>query len=358
MTQTLCKINKFGYCKFGDKCRNRHNNIACSDNKCKVFNCEKRHPKICKFMREFGRCKFTTGCAFDHKKVNAIADKIDENATKIKKLELKLAGLGRSSQDTPDHELAKSVEIKIEAFQCKIETLQKALHEKDSQISALELRVEEIEKKSKEEKKSTGKKVKDLENVLKISQQKRNETVKDDDQEIFECEKCDFKTTSKSGLKTHTKRKHTEITQDKFPRKCDMCELTFENAKELKRHMKTHSYQELRYKCEDCAFWGPNSISMEVHHGKMHCQNYECGMCEYPAKDSESLEIHIQTCEIYKCESCDNNVRCKTISEIKTHAEETHKGGIEIFHVKQDRKNDDYVSYVEYWSRDLFKSNC
>ena len=126
--------------------------------------------------------------------------------------------------------------------------MKKALKEKDSQISALELRLEVIENKSKEEKKATEKKVKDLENSIKISQQKRNETLKEDDQEFFECAKCDFKTTSKSGLKTHTKRKHTEITTEKFPRKCDMCESTFENAKELKRHMKTHSYQELRYK--------------------------------------------------------------------------------------------------------------
>ena len=129
---------------------------------------------------------------------------------------------------------------------------------------------------------------------MKISQQKRNETLKEDGQEIFECEKCDFKTTSKSGLKTHTKRKHTEITKDKFPRECDMCDHTFENAKELKKHMKIHSYQELRYKCEDCAFWGPNEISMEVHHGRKHCSNYECGMCEYTAKDSEALETRFE----------------------------------------------------------------
>ena len=137
-----------------------------------------------------------------------------------------------------------------------------------------------------------------------------------------------------------------------------MCEVTFESAIELKKHMITHSYQELRFKCEDCDFWGPNEISMEVHHGRKHCLNYECGMCEFVAKDTEELELHILTCEIYKCETCYSNMRCKTISEIKTHAEKSHNSGISIFHVKKDRKNDDFVSYVEYWSTDLFKSKC
>ena len=77
-------------------------------------------------------------------------------------------------------------------------------------------------------------------------------------------------------------------------------------------------------------------------------------MCEYLAKDSEELEVHIRTCEIYKCETC-NNVRCKTISEIKTHKEKSHQGGISIIHVKKDRKNDDFVTYVEYRSSDLFQ---
>ena len=66
-------------------------------------------------------------------------------------------------------------------------------------------------------------KLKHWKNSLKISQQKRKETLKEDGQEIYECEKCDFKTTSKPGLRTHTKRNNTKITRQ-FPRKCDKCE--------------------------------------------------------------------------------------------------------------------------------------
>ena len=37
---------------------------------------------------------------------------------------------------------------------------------------------------------------------------------------------------------------------------------------------------------------------MEVHVGKSHSEIKECGLCEYEAKDSENLNLHLATCEI------------------------------------------------------------
>ena len=75
--------------------------------------------------------------------------------------------------------------------------------------------------------------------------------------ELINCEYCDFKTTSKQGLKTHVKRKHTNYSKEIFPRKCDLCESEFKSNSDLTDHMKTHSYKcssELNYKCEECEF--------------------------------------------------------------------------------------------------------
>ena len=41
---------------------------------------------------------------------------------------------------------------------------------------------------------------------------------KNDQTEMLECGKCDFKTKSKAGLKTHMKRKHIEIEKETFPK--------------------------------------------------------------------------------------------------------------------------------------------
>ena len=52
--------------------------------------------------------------------------------------------------------------------------MRKALEEKDAQISGLEIRYEDLEKKSKDNKKVNDKKFKDLETVVKKIQKKVN----------------------------------------------------------------------------------------------------------------------------------------------------------------------------------------
>ena len=117
--------------------------------------------------------------------------------------------------------------------------------------------------------------------------------------------------------------------------------------------MKTHAYKELKFKCEDCEFWGPNSLTMEVHTGKLHSGCFECGLCEYKAKDMENLEIHLSTCEIYECDNC--YFRVTKISDIKAHMEVKHAlHDTKIIHGKIDRKNEQEIDSSEHWSSELF----
>ena len=61
-----CPFFKYGYCKFGETCRLQHLNELCSNSACETSQCPKRHPKICKFFREFNRCKFGAYCSYLH----------------------------------------------------------------------------------------------------------------------------------------------------------------------------------------------------------------------------------------------------------------------------------------------------
>ena len=45
--------------------------------------CEKRHPKICKYFRDYKRCKFTVGCMYKHKIFHEIFENIEKKLEKV-----------------------------------------------------------------------------------------------------------------------------------------------------------------------------------------------------------------------------------------------------------------------------------
>ena len=57
-------------------------------------------------------------------------------------------------------------------------------------------------------------------------------------------------------------------------------------------NLKRHLYklpEELKYKCEDCDYWVPSFLTMQVHIGRWHSNNFDCGLCDYKAKTLEHL---------------------------------------------------------------------
>ena len=97
---------------------------------------------------------------------------------------------------------------------------------------------------------------------------------------IFKCTKCNFESKSEQGLKSHMTRKHTVSKKEGYPKMCDLCEIEISNADMMSKHLKTHSYTDARFKCEDCEFVGLTRDTMEVHIGKTHTDSFECGLCE------------------------------------------------------------------------------
>ena len=74
--------------------------------------------------------------------------------------------------------------------------------------------------------------------------------------------------------------KHTEIYNGKT---CELCEIEVINERELKQHLKIHSYKEPTFNCEDCDYWGPNELSLKLQYGRCHTENLECGLCYFIA---------------------------------------------------------------------------
>ena len=101
------------------------------------------------------------------------------------------------------------------------------------------------------------------------------------------------------------------------PKLCELCDKKFETVKELRKHMKSHSYKNAQYKCVEFDFLGTNEYTMEVHNGKDHSDNFECGLCEYAAETEENLELHLFTCEMYHCTATYGKFPIKTECALK-----------------------------------------
>ena len=61
-----------------------------------------------------------------------------------------------------------------------------------------------------------------------------------------------------------------------------------------------------------------------MHFKRLHCENISCGMCDFIAKDVNTLDIHKSTCEIYKCNCVDCGKTYTVLGDIKEHLEKKH----------------------------------
>ena len=64
--QQVCRFHKFGFCKFRDKCSNVHPNQICPGGCSSINACNMRHPKTCRYFRDYGFC-YLTNCVFAHR---------------------------------------------------------------------------------------------------------------------------------------------------------------------------------------------------------------------------------------------------------------------------------------------------
>ena len=94
-TATVCSYNKYGHCKYKNMCHSRHVKTVCEAETCDVRKCELRHPKICRFSREYVRCRFNP-CSYQHevhlkdsrllKEITDNLEKKDREIQELKKL--------------------------------------------------------------------------------------------------------------------------------------------------------------------------------------------------------------------------------------------------------------------------------
>ena len=123
--------------------------------------------------------------------------------------------------------------------------------------------------------------------------------------------------------------------------------------------MISHSFKEasnLKFKCDECEFWGPNAHSMKMHFKRLHCESISCGMCGFEASDLKTLDTHTFTCEMFKCTDCGCGEIFHSISDIKEHVYKKHKGYSNIKHYYRWKSNEEFFTDNFHRSIDLFRN--
>ena len=128
---TLCLWNKFGYCKYSERCRKHHIHETCQNESCDITSCRQRHPNPCKYHRNYRRCKFSP-CAFKHEN---LASNNESSELEIKGISEKIVAL-----DSVISEKNKE----IENMSSKIDGTEKKLFESEEKKSTLEKLEEKI----------------------------------------------------------------------------------------------------------------------------------------------------------------------------------------------------------------------
>ena len=70
-----------------------------------------------------------------------------------------------------------------------------------------------------------------------------------------------------------------------------------------KKHTKTENMGR-RFECEHCKYGFNSRETLAVHIGKIHTNDFKCGLCEKVLGNREALEIHLNLCEVYQCTKC------------------------------------------------------
>ena len=202
----MCKFQKFGFCKFKERCKKKHLKETCENrSSCvNVKSCEKRHPYECKRSVSEGFCSFGSDCAYHHQAQVKTNNESEVNA-KVDKLE-------------------KTLNEMHEKF-LKLETKIKNIESKDNEAG----RIKDTEKRAEDSKKTINKN----EN-LKVLKEKKSK-LKDHKDTVFR-----FGAEDRKNVTESKESKPEEKISTHF--KCELCEYCKICRKEFRTSMEVVSH--------------------------------------------------------------------------------------------------------------------
>ena len=160
-TVIVCNFNKYGSCRYQERCRKCHEEKACEAVNCEVKTCMLRHPKYCKFLRDYGYCKFGEWCKFSHKAFGTNGNVENEE---LKELKEKFKNLEKEINSKDD--LIKNLEIEIK-LHLKINKKLNILKHKESALLDLEVKTNFVEVALEVKTKDTNEKIERIKTLFR-----------------------------------------------------------------------------------------------------------------------------------------------------------------------------------------------
>ena len=169
----------------------------CANSDCDIKSCKYRHPKICRYKRDIGFCKFGEWCLFKHDGIVKGVNDVEELSNKMKNIEklieeksVQIESIEKVLKETQEvikadtvQQLAQEMQKKFENYETNLETMKKCLVEKDLYISDLENKINVMDSNFE----AQNIKIENLEkanqqNVMELS--KFNENIANDEKSI------------------------------------------------------------------------------------------------------------------------------------------------------------------------------
>ena len=205
--EEICKYNKYGFCKFGKTCFRKHEDQKCEKKNCNIWNCSLRHPKSCRFFKEFKRCKFGEFCKFSHDQLTAknYSDEIGGMMEKLENLKKEIGTKNNEIErlDREIKDLEKGVNGKIVNLEKIVRILQEEVIgvKKENESLRASLKGSLLSEKQNN--------INDTENdhTERAHSNEIKETTSVGENEYI-CDKCGFIGKTEAGLKTHNTTKH------------------------------------------------------------------------------------------------------------------------------------------------------
>ena len=168
----------------------------------------------------------------------------------------------------------------------------------------------------------------------------------------FHCSVCKFRFKTMEAKESHWKKRHL----NKEPYRCDQCEYKTHGARNLQRHLLTHSGERVPctlcdktfsrqddrdrhvnvthmghkpHQCEKCEYRASSLslINSHMNHKHSDVKDFTCQLCDYAGKTKHALKLHVkrmhsELVQRYQCNECS----FQTLSEERyRHHQTLHK---------------------------------